>query len=152
MGKMQTLNGWQRLWLIAVTAWLLAVAVHAASSFPTADQYRKTWRYYAEAQAPSMRATPSPQLWACEAAARKTAEPLGPLMNCIAAATNPTPEDRKRYAGTVAQGEALIAEELRSQQILHVVLGVLAWLVPIALLYASGLVVAWVRRGFARHP
>jgi hypothetical protein len=151
MVKLQHLNGWRRLWLIAAGAWLLVVSVHLINTFPSVEQYRTTWRRFAEAEAPSMQAKQSPELWACEERARKLAEPYGPLLECHAAATNPTAEDRERYARTIAKGDAQIAGELAGNQARHIAGGFAAWLVPVLLLYGAGWLVGWVRRGFAEQ-
>lgn len=147
--KRKRLNGWQRLWVIAVVIWLPVVVIQAQRTFPTAEEYRTTWKRFAEAEAPATLAKPW-ELYACRDERVKAGQDeFKAFLQCEKDGATPNAQDRKRrYDEVIAKGEAAITADLPKAQAMHAGYVLAAWIIPAALLYGLGLLIGWVRRGF----
>ncbi len=149
---MKRLNGWQRVYVIAVAVWFAAYAVKMAKDLPTAEKSRATWAALAEAEAPSMRQDRQAFLDCIGSHvlipndnANESAEKCDAL-----AKSGATLEDRKHFADVIAKGEADIRDELPRAQAIEAGLTLASWLITSGLLYGCGMLVAWVARGFRK--
>ena len=148
---MKRLNGWQRLFVVAASLWLVAVAVWTVHILPKADDWRRTWRAFAEAEVPAMRHMSGGPWCDYRAASAPGENPYQVMMECDAATAKDVPEaDRKHYMEVISKGEAAIQDELPAAQWGLAGGMFLWWLIPSLLLYVAGLVVAWVVRGFRK--
>ncbi len=133
------LNGWQRLWVAAAVAGLAAAAGFVAWGWETSD----AWLREIAADPPTR----------VDVAGAGTVEfPATMSPEAIAIVTEAAKGDRQALAaGIRAWGEAFerVLDTYAAQSNRRLVLRVLgAWIVGVALLYAGGWLVAWVRRGF----
>lgn len=144
------LNGWQRLWLLAVSAWLpLSVWINAAD-FPTAERLRDRARHALEWGYSALRENAEQQTEHCKQLIKQeryTAVTLCFQManEAHANATRMVDLGMERFedglGDRLVQAQAEVAGKI-----------FLFWLAPALVVYLCGLAVAWALKGFKRQP
>jgi hypothetical protein len=128
-----SLNGWQRLWVLACLGMALAVAMFAAERITTEDEvtsWHEAKTSYFERKIKEARAGVKPSPMNIYLGTDESAEEL--LRQQAA--------ENKSYASTI---EHLPAEQLKKLSAFA-----LAWAVGCVILYVLGWLVAWTIRGF----
>jgi hypothetical protein len=148
---LNVLNGWQRLWLIASLLWLVGVPALFGASFPTEEKWEmESWVRSNESSSTYKAITEEIQ-----AVCRRRSEQSGELLDyahCMDA--NQTSyqsainRSREEAARVREEANIRIRDVLLTEQIKHVGLAVLIWLVPVGIAYLLGVTAAWVIQGF----
>ena len=157
------LNGWQRLWVVFTVAWTLAVCLVGYANWPRPTDYLRALEAGEEtrerlASQSAAKPTVSNEAPGSSRPPDLDAEgnPLPPrtvtrtVNELIAAGAIPRGEEESTEAALARLVERLDSERqaLRDDRVEHAGVTLMAWAIPPALLYALGLAVGWVRRGF----
>ena len=148
------LNGWQRLWLLAAAIWLPVTVTLAVWTFPTEAESRAHWSSYSGSTLQSYTDRMNEVTEHCKSFARSedVSESFAKHKTCWEANKpsyeNASLQRRDRMVELHEEGERQISEQLPKDQALAVAKALGLWLIPSFLLYALGLGIAWVRRGF----
>ena len=137
---MNRLNGWQRLWVVLSTTYLLIVAAVALSNLPTEGGVTST-EVLPHISIPSlllMRGAAEKQSWS-QHIDGETTIPI------------PAGLDKEGVEVFKADYKRAVQLALRAKNIALLGRALLWWLAPVVALYLLGYSVAWIRKGFVGH-
>ena len=143
----RTLNGWQRLWVVAAALYLVPVSTGVVSFFPAREQIESSRVYAAIGAVAEHRKASEPELrWEGAYSVRTTF--YRDLSNDeIISRLNEKWGTKVDFSNIEEEYRRKI-EALPFERAKIIGLGFLAWLIPVLFIYALGAAVAWIIRGF----
>jgi len=131
------LNGWQRLWVFLSGSYLLVVLVITFSNLPTAGDFSSVeiFRHLSN-QSLELIANAKEQ-WST-------------IVEDEISIPVPTELDQARINMFKTDYKNAVEATVQEKRIGHLFQAFIWWLAPSVLLYAFGLGIAWIRRGFRR--
>jgi hypothetical protein len=135
------LNGWQRLWVVLSALYLAIVIVFTWSSWPTRRQIDNSWVY------DLINATKDPKDYAYEIRDAYKDIPDGELIQRINAKYSEKSEYKEILKTTNLKYQMEI-ESLGKDRFKTGGIALLAWLIPIGLIYLLGVAAGWIYKGF----
>jgi len=147
-------NGWQRLWLVLCVLWFIAATAWTASTFPTEAEYRDSQRSLSKNWLQTFDSRMKEIEVHCRKLARVGDDDLDFLKYRECREANKTDyeqvqaQKREKSFELIQEEERYVQDELSKRQAIFIATGAALWLISCVVLYAIGLAVAWVRRGF----
>ncbi len=135
------LNGWQRLWVVLSAIYLAIVIVFTWSSWPTRRQVENSWVY------DLINVIKDPKDYAYEIRDAYKDIPDGELIQRINAKYSEKP-DYKEILNTTNLKYQMEIESLWKDRFKTLGIALLAWLIPIGLIYLLGVATGWIYKGF----
>ena len=144
--KLEKLNGWQRLWLIAAILWLVGSVAIVASDFPTEDRFReRAQNGFMSLYQPMLENANSQRTHCMGLLEKKEYAALNPCMKLAGEARQVYQEN---LDGAMRRYEDRISAEVLNAQLLAAGKFLALWLVPSVAVYLLGLGIAWALKGF----
>ena len=143
---MNTLNGWQRLWVLLSALYLIPILVFSAYTFPNPTGIAHEDTFY-DLLAPELRA----KLFIDEKNRISNDQfnvemPNGHILRYKSGLKK---TEMERVA---AEYYELLENRANKERVKHVLLALTWWIVPSIFLYVFGWTVGWVYKGFKRSP
>lgn len=149
----ERLNGWQRLWIVLAVVWLIGASAFAVMQFPTEQKWRAAWRLHTYERTKELQ-QPVAEI---EEHCRKSSSEANYILDfskCMDASRLQYQNAKTHYKDQTKwlydEGERRVGEDLPREQLKTIGFSIALWIVPLLALYALGLGVAWVRKGFSR--
>ena len=147
--RLQKLNGWQRLWLIAVAVWFAVCITIATLNFPTRDKLQTAAIVAMNEMYQSLGEAAESQREHCRRFI--SAEDYRDGVPCMKMAGEAKQHYRKTVDEAVSRQYARIDHDLMATQAAAIAWGLALWMVPSVLLYGFGLALTWARAGFTKR-
>lgn len=139
----RSLNGWQRLWIVASFIYFVIICGYTVLNFPQPENYKDRWEYIAKLS-PQSRALllPRPTGWRVLNFDSNFFMPDGTLLEFENGVS------KKKISSVKKEYWALVTAATNERRWLLIASAALWWSVPSIALYALGLAIGWVYRGF----
>jgi hypothetical protein len=161
--NLQSLNGWQRLWIVAMLLYGIVVAWVTVSALPSKAAVEKVWAAHVLDAFANDLATTSGKSFSAEgirsikAFKEKSDEQIAQEITSTAASLDLTQPDKqdllgyKKMIGTLEVERQQNLQSVSNEQLKTLVTGFAVWLLPSMAMLLFGYLVAWVYRGFKRQ-
>ena len=152
------MNGWQRLWLLVVGIYLVAVVVFAAMSFPKPESIHHTQELY-DRLAPEVRQKIVGNMNSENFRVEKREYLEESLKRGLITEVEmpnkhimvfPSELPKQEMESVAKQYWAVVEKSANNQRLKHIGLAFLLWVLPALALYGFGWSVGWVYRGFKK--
>jgi hypothetical protein len=142
-------NGWQRLWLVASALWVIVVLWYAIPEFATEARWMETARQRAYARQGEFQRGNEQTYRTCLSLNAK----LGDDMQSECSSYSPDKQHFKEqiqfvYDNEIRSAQESVSRDLIGTQLIELVAYAGVWAISSIALYALGLLIAWIRRGF----
>jgi hypothetical protein len=150
------LTGWQRLWIVLAALWIPGCIALLWNEYPRAEPWRQAFMNQRLRMAESDREVAQAFLARqCQTGDKYdliSPQRVAEYQKCMQGRKGEQEALIGRYikakAAAAEEAEQSVREKLPGAQGRVIAKGVALWLVPLISLYALGLALAWVRRGF----